>query len=346
MCNLPLLLPPFQPSPPPNPPHQPMDLSALGALDPRLMGLMAQLSTINAAPEGEARDAAWESISSQLEVLKTELAPPLPPPPCPRPVIIGLEPLSGNHVKSLAESANDPALAAQLRPSFPSPYQPADAEWFVKYSFEAAPSVFRAIVLDSCCVGVVSLELRVPAESNTFTLGYWVTPKHHGKGIGGQAVTKFMKEVLASPPPGLSRIEATAVEGNVASQRILARAGFVMDGLMKDFLLRRDGEVRDCLLFSYPLVGGGEVAGGGSVWLRANFVHAADHAGDELEFLMDHVMEVEEETGKILRVEAADSEWGRWGGGGKRSWLVGSGDRKPSSLQVSEPWMRALGGGL
>ena len=67
-------------------------------------------------------------------------------------------------------------------------------------------------------------------------IGYWVPRKLWGHGLATEAVRAVCAEVFRHSP--IHRIEATVVSGNVASVRVLARAGFVKEGTRREAKLQ------------------------------------------------------------------------------------------------------------
>ncbi|MER0446063.1 GNAT family protein [Streptomyces sp. Edi4] len=95
-------------------------------------------------------------------------------------------------------------------------------------------------------VGQFTLSGIVLGPSCSASLGYWVDAEYNGRGIatrGTEEICRVAREEL-----GLHRIEAGTVLHNVASQRVLAKAGFEEFGLAPRYL-HIDGEWRDHRLF-------------------------------------------------------------------------------------------------
>lgn len=82
----------------------------------------------------------------------------------------------------------------------------------------------RAICVDGLPVGQVRLEFR----EHESELSYWLGEAHWRKGIGGNAVSRFVAESFAADPD-LDQIMARVKPGNAGSLKILENAGFVCD---------------------------------------------------------------------------------------------------------------------
>ena len=63
-------------------------------------------------------------------------------------------------------------------------------------------------------------------------LGFWLLPDHWRKGIMGQVLPLVIDHAFRSI--GLHRIQAQVETGNIASARVLQRAGFVQEGTLRE----------------------------------------------------------------------------------------------------------------
>ncbi|RCG28746.1 N-acetyltransferase [Sphaerisporangium album] len=95
-------------------------------------------------------------------------------------------------------------------------------------------------------VGTMTLANIVMGPFRSTDLGYWVDAEHNGRGLATKAVELVCE--LAGEHLGLHRIQASTLVGNLASQRVLGKAGFTPIGMAPTYL-HIDGAWRDCLLF-------------------------------------------------------------------------------------------------
>ena len=79
-------------------------------------------------------------------------------------------------------------------------------------------------------------------------LGYWLLPVGRGRGIATEAVALIVEWALGDF--GLLRMQASTDVGNVASQRVLERAGFEPEGVLRSYATRGDGTQADYVLYS------------------------------------------------------------------------------------------------
>ena len=82
------------------------------------------------------------------------------------------------------------------------------------------------------------------------SIGYWLADEFAGKGIMSEAIAKFVPHIMKEF--NLIRLEATVVNPNIASVKVLERNGFVLEGVCKKFHLK-NGEYFDRLIFAKVL---------------------------------------------------------------------------------------------
>ena len=107
---------------------------------------------------------------------------------------------------------------------------------------EIAPAAWL-IVEAGEIVGMVTLK-NAPDEAGRVEIGYGVAGSHHRRGIAGRAVAGVLAWARAHPQ--IWAVTAETAEDNLASQRVLARNGFVPCGR------RSDEEDGDLLLWEAP----------------------------------------------------------------------------------------------
>jgi ribosomal-protein-alanine N-acetyltransferase len=89
--------------------------------------------------------------------------------------------------------------------------------------------------------------IRQGVAQSAATLGYWMGERYAGKGLMTDAVTALTRYCLTRL--GLHRIEAACLPDNIASRRVLTKAGFVEEGAARKYL-KINGQWRDHLLFA------------------------------------------------------------------------------------------------
>ncbi len=87
----------------------------------------------------------------------------------------------------------------------------------------------------------------VSALNKTAELTYSVRPEYWGRGLA--TATAQAAVSWAFQAQGWVRVQATTLEAHTASQRVLAKCGFELEGRLRNFRLVR-GEPSDFLLYS------------------------------------------------------------------------------------------------
>jgi ribosomal-protein-alanine N-acetyltransferase len=104
------------------------------------------------------------------------------------------------------------------------------------------------VILDEAgdVVGRITLNGIVRGPFQSCSVGYWVCRAANGRGLATAAVREMTR--LAFHELGLHRVQAETLPHNVASQRVLARNGFVRYGLAPRYL-HIAGEWQDHVMF-------------------------------------------------------------------------------------------------
>lgn len=161
-----------------------------------------------------------------------------------------LRPLKISDAGSIAELANNPKIAMRLRNVFPSPYSPSDAEKFITLLIRPDyGEVVRGIDFDGVVVGAIGIKLGEKGEvcQRTAEVGYWLGEPYWGRGIVTDVVRAFTDHVFERTE--LLRISANVFDGNFASCRVLEKAGFQKEGVMRAYVEKNE-EILDAHLYA------------------------------------------------------------------------------------------------
>ena len=96
-------------------------------------------------------------------------------------------------------------------------------------------------------VGGITLGNIRYGVSQSAQIGYWTGERHAGRGYMQDAVRSLVTHAFAAMR--LHRIEAACIPGNVPSIRVLEKAGFEREGLLRSYL-RIDGVWQDHYLYA------------------------------------------------------------------------------------------------
>jgi ribosomal-protein-alanine N-acetyltransferase len=97
---------------------------------------------------------------------------------------------------------------------------------------------------DEALGAIVLLFRRQPL---TAELGYWLIERARGRGLGSLAVALLSRWAVTDA--ALARLEALVEPDNVASQRVLEKAGFRREGHLRSYLVF-EGRRADALIYS------------------------------------------------------------------------------------------------
>lgn len=132
----------------------------------------------------------------------------------------------------------------------PSPYTEREALEYVATMQENAATgkEFALAIADPMSDRPLgSIGCRMARESGIADVGYWVAPSARGKGVATTAVRALAEWVFENLHP--VRLELLAHIENVASQRVAEKAGFVREGVLRDYHELRGRRV-DVVMFS------------------------------------------------------------------------------------------------
>jgi len=147
----------------------------------------------------------------------------------------------------IARHANNRKVWLGLRDLFPHPYTIQDAHEFLQRAISEETTTKFCIEVNEGAVGGMGIHLGQDVHRQTATLGYWLGENFWGRGIMTEAVaalTGFCFDNFL-----LRRIAAEVFINNPASARVLEKAGFVLEGRLKNYVIK-DGELLDSLLYA------------------------------------------------------------------------------------------------
>ena len=147
----------------------------------------------------------------------------------------------------LQRYADNRKIWLNLRDIFPQPYTLEDAQWWVVHASQEDPECSFAIATGDEPIGGIGLVLGDDVNRCSAELGYWLAEPFWGQGITTDVVRSFTE--WGFEHFSLNRIFATPFAGNTASERVLEKAGFTREGVMKNAIVK-DGVVRDQVMYA------------------------------------------------------------------------------------------------
>lgn len=148
---------------------------------------------------------------------------------------------------ALVRHANNPNIAKQLRDRFPHPYTRKDAQGFLTFARSAEPPMNLAIDVAGEAVGGIGFVPGGDVERYSAEIGYWLSETYWGRGIATEALTLVTGYAFASM--NMLRVFALPFADNIASARVLEKAGYVKEGVLRASSVKY-GQPRDQAIYA------------------------------------------------------------------------------------------------
>ena len=149
---------------------------------------------------------------------------------------------------SLVTHANNRNIWLNLRDRFPHPFTPREALSFLESVLGKDPEIVFAIAVGDEAVGGVGFALQKDVDRVSAEIGYWLGEPFWGRGIATEAVSAITK--YAFEQHELTRLFAVPFSRNVASCRVLEKAGYVFEGTLRRSAVK-DGVILDQCMYGF-----------------------------------------------------------------------------------------------
>jgi len=150
----------------------------------------------------------------------------------------------------LVQLLNDPIVYNNTS-SIPSPYTDAHAEeWFriVKALMRQYKVCNNWVIRwEDQLIGGIGIMFKDGPDSHKDEVGYWLGAPSRGKGIMSKVLLAFTEYCFKER--GYTRLQAYVLASNIASKRVLEKAGFTEEGYLHKYI-HKDGKLRDVYLFA------------------------------------------------------------------------------------------------
>lgn len=158
-----------------------------------------------------------------------------------------LRPLSESDAESIAMHANNKKIADNLTNAFPHPYAIGDARAFISDCIkkEGNKQLIRAIIVDGEAAGTIGVFVKDDIHERSAELGYWLSEKFWGSGIVTEAAKRMT--ALAFETFDIIRIYAEPFEYNTGSKRVLEKAGFALEGVLRKSVAKNGKTFDSCI---------------------------------------------------------------------------------------------------
>ena len=156
--------------------------------------------------------------------------------------LITLRALTDLDQDRLAELCNNKKIWDNLRDSLPYPYTRQNAAEFIQVCLKEKPQTTFAIEYRGELAGCIGLVPQTDIYRLGAEIGYWIGEPYWGQGIATKAVglvTDYGFNRL-----GLERIYSGVFDFNKASQKVLEKSGFTLEGIFKNSVVK-NGKIID-----------------------------------------------------------------------------------------------------
>ena len=150
-------------------------------------------------------------------------------------------------LETLQSYANNRKIWLNLRDVFPHPYTIEDARWWIEHTSQENPERSFAIASAEEPIGGIGLIFGDDVHRWVAELGYWLGEPYWGRGIMTGAVSLMTEYAFKKLP--LNRIYAEPFANNLASIRVLEKAGFQREGTLRASVIK-NGEILDQILYA------------------------------------------------------------------------------------------------
>jgi ribosomal-protein-alanine N-acetyltransferase len=158
-----------------------------------------------------------------------------------------LRPWKPEDLDRLVVIADNPKIAGNLTNKFPHPYTIEAGRAFIAMARKDVPLHIFAIDIGGQVAGGIGIHPQTDVQCKNAELGYWLAETYWGKGIVPKAILQMI--TYGFETFDIDRIYARPFGTNLASQRVLEKCGFVLEGRFEKTLFK-NGQFQDELIYA------------------------------------------------------------------------------------------------
>jgi RimJ/RimL family protein N-acetyltransferase len=161
---------------------------------------------------------------------------------------LALRPWHEADAPAVVAALQDPEIARWV--TIPQPFRPDDADAFIAASRtmrrdgSGTPFAIVEVATDRL-LGAVTL---FGPEGHQATVGMWLVPEARGRGVGTRTLRRVADWTFETT--GVFRLDCFIMVGNEPSERMVQRAGFRREGVLRGWDLHHGGVPVDCVAYS------------------------------------------------------------------------------------------------
>jgi [ribosomal protein S5]-alanine N-acetyltransferase len=160
---------------------------------------------------------------------------------------VRLRPWTREDVNTLVSLADNVKIANFMTDQFPFPYTINRGMEFIEMASRYEPTNILAIEYKGAISGSIGIHPQQDIMRKNAELGYWLGEPYWGKGITTKAVIKMVEYGFRNFD--IERIFARPFGTNIASQKVLTKAGFILEGRFERTILK-NGVMLDELIYA------------------------------------------------------------------------------------------------
>ena len=158
-----------------------------------------------------------------------------------------LRPWAPGDEEALVRHGDNRSIWRNLTDKFPHPYTLEQADNWIAYCQDLPEGQWPlAIEVDGEAVGGIGVERYRDLSRMTGEIGYWLGEAVWGRGLATEAVRTLSR--WAFREQDFERLQATVLEWNPASARVLEKAGYVLEARLRKSIVK-DGEIIDSMVY-------------------------------------------------------------------------------------------------
>lgn len=158
-----------------------------------------------------------------------------------------LRPWKEGDEPSLVKHGNNRLIWENVRDRFPHPYTLKDAQLWVQVADRDPNSINLAIAVDDEVVGAIGVTFKDDVYHRTAEIGYWIGEAYWNQGLATRAVRALTDYVFDNYD--ICRMYAGVFEYNVASGRVLEKAGYTLEARLRKSVTK-DNRTVDELIYA------------------------------------------------------------------------------------------------
>lgn len=149
----------------------------------------------------------------------------------------------------LAKALNNKNILDKLRDGIPYPYTHKDAEDFIRATLNADKYMQHVFAIEhgEKAIGCMGVFRQDNIHRFSGELGYYIAEPHWGKGLMTASIRQMCAHVFENTD--MVRIFAQPFDSNQASCRVLEKAGFQLEGILRKNAIK-NGEIMDMRMYA------------------------------------------------------------------------------------------------